>query len=103
MGVVGVAGVGESGVVESWRQRLQNPEARDLGHRGRAGRDVELRQRVRHMTMDCVLADEQALGDGVVAETDRDEFKHLELTHVSIRRAPHDAGPEPAAEPEPDY
>ena len=55
------------------------------------------------MTMDCVLADEQALGDGVVAEADRYEFKHLELTHCQSAALLTTRGLSLRREPEPDY
>ena len=60
---------------------LEDAQAGDLGDSGGTGGHVELRQRVRDVPVHRVLADEQPLGDGVVAETDRNEAQDLELSH----------------------
>ena len=64
---------------------LQQPEAGGLRDRGRARRHVELRRGVGDVTVDGVLADEEPLGDRLVAEAVGDQPEDLDLARASGR------------------
>ena len=58
----------------------EQPEFCGVGHRRRPRRHIELGQRIGDVAMHGVLADMQALGDRLVAETAGDQAQHVQLT-----------------------